>query len=64
MRWHELLACREEFERDDVVLPMIRSRIDGRPRKPSPEAIHLAQALSVSTSWSGISGARSRRLAA
>jgi len=63
-KWQELLDVREEFERDAVVLPTLRSRIDGKPRQPSARCVHLAEALAVSPSWSRISAARERRLAA
>jgi hypothetical protein len=63
-RWQELVALRAEVESPDVVFPTLRSRVDGRPREPSPRTMQLAQALAISDSWSRISDARSRRLAA
>ncbi len=61
-RWQEIAAVRDDFD-SDVALPRITSRVDGLPRQPSARALSLAQALSVSTSWSRISDAQ-RRLAA
>jgi hypothetical protein len=59
-KWEELLAVRAEFDGEDVLVPMLRSRIDGTPRPPSQEALRLARALAISDSWSRISDARSR----
>ena len=64
LRWRELVEVRDDFDRANVVLPRLTSRIDGKPLQPSAEAIHLAEALSVTASWSRISAARERRLAA
>jgi hypothetical protein len=64
LRWRELVEVRDDFDSREVVLPKLTSRIDGRPLRPSPEAIHFAEALSVSASWSRISEARERRMAA
>jgi hypothetical protein len=63
-RWQELLAVREDFDRQETVLPALISRVDGKPLRPSPRAVSLAEALSVSPSWSRISAARERRMAA
>ncbi|HEY8466535.1 MAG TPA: hypothetical protein VIL04_07015 [Solirubrobacterales bacterium] len=62
-RWEELVAVREELDRDEVVVPIRRSRIDGAPRELSPKARSFAEALAFSDSWSRIPS-RGRRLAA
>lgn len=56
-RWRHLVAVREEAE---LALPRVVSRIDGRPREASADAISLARALQVTDAWSGISEARRR----
>jgi hypothetical protein len=63
-RWEGLVSLREEFDREEVSIPELRSRIDGSPRDPSAKTVRFAEALSFSASWSGISEARNRRLAA
>ena len=63
-RWQELVALRAEIDGRDVVVPILRSRVDGRRREPSAQAMKLAQALAISDSWSRISAARGRGLAA
>lgn len=63
-RWAQLVSARQEFDRDSVVLPLLRSRIDGKVREPSPRSVHFAEALAVSASWARIDEARQRRYAA
>jgi hypothetical protein len=63
-KWHELAALRDDLDRSAVVVPICVSRLDGLPRELSPKAMRFAEALSFSDAWSGISDARSRRLAA
>jgi hypothetical protein len=63
-RWEGLVSLREEFDRSEVSIPELRSRIDGRPRHPDAKTVQFAEALSFSASWSRISEARNRRLAA
>jgi hypothetical protein len=64
-RWQDLVAIREELDgAGDVVVPHRVSRIDGKPLRLSPKAARFARALAVSDSWSRISDARNRRLAA
>lgn len=64
-RWHDLVAIREGLDQaGDVVVPNRVSRIDGKPLRLSPKAAGFARALAVSDSWSRISAARNRRLAA
>ena len=63
-RWDGLVSLREEFDRSEVSIPELRSRIDGRPRDPSAKTVQFAEALSFSASWTRISEARNRRLAA
>jgi RNase H-fold protein (predicted Holliday junction resolvase) len=60
--WEQIAAIREEFERDQVVVP-IRRNVDGRPRELSPKAREFAEALAFSDSWSRIPSRR-RRMAA
>jgi len=62
--WEELVSLREEFDRSEVSIPEVRSRIDGKPRNPTAKAVQFAEALAFSASWSRISEARNRRLAA
>ena len=62
--WEGLVSVREEFDRSEVSIPELRSRIDGRPRDPDAKTVRFAEALSFSASWSRISEARNRRLAA
>jgi len=60
-RWDSLMALQEGLERD---LPPRRGEAadrGGRPRHPSAKAARFAEALSISTTWSGISEARHRR---
>ena len=64
IRWQELVDLRAEIDGDDVVVPILHSRVDGRRREPSAQAMKLAQALAISDSWSRISDARGRGLAA
>ena len=59
-RWAGLMALREEFDRDELAIPALRSRVDGRPRSPDAKTVELAEALSFSASWSRIEEARSR----
>jgi hypothetical protein len=63
-RWDEMAALREDLESSAVVVPICVSRLDGKPHELSPKARRFAEALSFSESWSRISEARSRRLAA
>ena len=66
-RWEGLVALRDDFERasiESVAIPPLRSRIDGKPRDPAAKTVRLAEALTVDASWSGITDARNRRLAA
>jgi hypothetical protein len=63
-RWQELVTLREEIDGGDVVVPILRSRVDGRQRRPSERAMRLAEALAISDSWTRISDARDRGLAA
>jgi hypothetical protein len=63
-RWRELVALREDLDRDSVVVPVCISRIDGQPHPLSPRASRFAEALAFSDAWSRIGEARSRRLAA
>ena len=63
-RWHDLVTLREDLDRDNVVVPVCVSRIDGKPRPLSPKASRFAEALAFSDAWSRISQARSRRMAA
>jgi hypothetical protein len=63
-QWDGLVAVREEFERETVAIPQLRSRIDGKPRDPAAKTVRLAEALAFSASWSRIDDARNRRLAA
>jgi hypothetical protein len=62
--WEGLVSVREEFDRSEVSIPELRSRIDGRPRDPDAKTVQFAEALAFSASWSRISEARNRRLAA
>lgn len=64
-RWQDLVAIREDLDHGgDVVVPDRVSRIDGKRRGLSPKAARFAEALAVSDTWSRISDARNRRLAA
>ena len=63
-RWDGLVALRDDFERQSVAIPALRSRIDGKPRDPAAKTVRLAEALAVDASWSRITEARNRRLAA
>jgi hypothetical protein len=63
-RWDGLVAIRDEFDRESVAIPELRSRIDGKPRDPAAKTVRLAEALAFSASWSRITDARNRRLAA
>jgi hypothetical protein len=63
-RWLKIAALRDELDEPAVVVPICVSRLDGRPRELSPRARSFAEALSFSESWSRISDARNRRLAA
>ena len=63
-QWQQIAALQDEFERSAVVVPICVSRLDGRPHELSPKARRFAEALSFSESWSRISEARNRRLAA
>lgn len=60
--WEQLAAIRDEFERDQVVVPIRRS-VDGKPRELSPKARSFAEALAFSDSWSRMPSRR-RRMAA
>ena len=62
--WDGLVAIHDEFERESVAIPELRSRIDGKPRDPAAKTVRLAEALAFSASWSRITDARNRRLAA
>jgi hypothetical protein len=62
--WEGLVSLREEFDRSEVSIPELRSRIDGRPRHPAAKTVEFAEALAFTASWSRISEARNRRLAA
>jgi hypothetical protein len=57
-RWEQLTAARAELDDEAVVIPALVSRIDGKPRQPSPRTRLLAEALAVSASWARISEAR------
>jgi hypothetical protein len=57
------MAVRAEAERAPTVLPELRRRPGDAPREPSVRAVRFAEALAVSTSWTGISEARRRRAA-
>ena len=59
-QWDGLVAVREEFERETVAIPELRSRIDGKPRDPAAKTVRLAEALAFSASWSRITDARNR----
>jgi hypothetical protein len=61
-RWRELAALHEELEHDEVVVPMVQSRIDGKPIH-SERALKFAQDLAFSDVWSGIRPANRRRAA-
>jgi hypothetical protein len=63
-RWQALVELRAEIEAPDVVMPNLRSRVDGRWLEPSARAMKLAHALAISDSWTRISDARGRDLAA
>jgi hypothetical protein len=63
-RWEGLVSLRDEFDSGEVSIPELRSRIDGKPRNPDAKTVQFAEALSFSASWSRISEARNRRLAA
>ena len=63
-RWQQLVAIRDELDGEQVAVPALLSRVDGRPRKPSPEAIRLARALAVTPSWSRMPDTRGWRMAA
>jgi hypothetical protein len=63
-RWQEIAALRDELDRPAVVVPICVSRLDGRRHELSPKARSFAEALSFSESWTRISEARNRRLAA
>jgi hypothetical protein len=59
-RWQALMALQEGLDED----PGIGAKTGGRQasrRTPSPKAARFAEALTVSTTWSGISDARHRR---
>lgn len=62
--WEGLVSLREEFDRSEVSIPALRSRIDGSPRHPAAKTVEFAEALAFTASWSRISEARNRRLAA
>lgn len=57
------MALHEEIEHDGVVVPMVQSRIDGKPIRSSERALRFAEGLAFSDVWSGISRARHRRAA-
>ena len=59
-RWQELIDLRDGLDRDNTVLPMRISGIDGRRVEASPRALQFAQALAIDAGWSGISEARRR----
>jgi hypothetical protein len=63
-RWQEIAALRDELDQAAVVVPICVSRLDGRRHELSPKARGLAEALSFSESWTRISDARNRGLAA
>jgi hypothetical protein len=63
-RWDGLVALRDDFDREIVAIPPLRNRIDGKPRDPAAKTVRLAEALAVDASWSRITDARNRRLAA
>jgi hypothetical protein len=63
-RWRELVALRDDLDRDSVVVPVCISRIDGEPHPLSPKASRFAEALAFSDAWSRIAEARGRRMAA
>lgn len=64
-RWDDLVSIREDLDQgNEVVVPSLISRIDGKRHGLSPKATRFAEALAVDPSWSRIQGARSRRLAA
>jgi hypothetical protein len=63
-RWQQIVELHAETERDAVVVPICISRIDGKPHALSPKARRFAEALSFSESWTRITDARHRRLAA
>ncbi len=63
-KWQALAALRDDLDASAVVVPICVSRIDGKQRELSPKARRFAEALSFSESWSRISEARNRRLAA
>ena len=63
-RWQEIAALRDELDRPAVVVPICVSRLDGRRHELSPKARSFAEALSFSESWTRISEARNRGLAA
>jgi hypothetical protein len=63
-RWQEIAALRDELDRPAVVVPICVSRLDGRRHELSPKARRFAEALSFSESWTRISEARNRGLAA
>ena len=57
-RWQQLLAVQEEIDAGDA-MPLGRpTPIRGRRRQRSDKAARFAEALSVSTTWSGIAEAR------
>jgi hypothetical protein len=62
--WEGLVALREEFDREAVAIPELRSRIDGKPRDPAAKTVRLAEALAFDASWARIDDARNKRLAA
>jgi hypothetical protein len=62
--WEGLVALRDEFDREAVAIPQLRSRIDGKPRDPAAKTVRLAEALAFDASWNRITDARNRRLAA
>jgi hypothetical protein len=62
-RWQELAALHEELEHDEVVVPMVQSRIDGKPIRSSERALKFAEGLAFSDVWSGIPPASRRRAA-
>ena len=58
-RWQQLLAVQEEIGADDSMRLGRPTPISGRRRQRSEKAARFAEALSVSTTWSGIADARS-----
>lgn len=60
-RWRELAALQEELEHDEVVVPMVQSRIDGKPIRSSERALRFAEGLAFSDVWTP--PARHRRAA-